>query len=257
MVVPASDADAGAADRLARELGLPLVRADWRQVADFALRLEGDRLSVVNRESRDTNGVSADFPSIPVRHGRISVSRDEPLGRAFGTRVRTIVDATAGLGHDVFLLACMGFDVTAMERSPIIAALLRNGVERAMSNGRIRKAIEGRLRIVCGDARDILASMEHAPDAIYLDPMFPDKRKKSALAKKAIRIVRAVVGDDPDANQLLAVALRTAKERVVVKRADDAPPLMPGPVASIRGNTVRYDVYHPQQAAASLSIPSD
>jgi 16S rRNA (guanine1516-N2)-methyltransferase len=136
-----------------------------------------------------------------------------------------------------------GFDVTAIERSPALAAMLRWALDRAQSDGRVRNAIEGRLRLVQGDAREILPSMKPRPDAVYLDPMFPPRRKKSALAKKSIRIVRALVGDDPDAAELLSIALAHARERVVVKRLDDAPPLMPGPIASITGTTVRYDVY--------------
>lgn len=257
MVVAATVSDVPRAALLAAELNLELAGEEWRPHANFALRVEGDRLSLVDRESKEHHGIASEFPAIPVRHGRIAVSRTEPLGRAFGPRVQSIVDATAGLGHDSFLLACMGFDVTAVERSPIIAALLRNGVERAMGDGRIRNAIEGRLGIVTGEACTVLHSAHEKPDAAYLDPMFPPKRKTSALAKKAIRMVREIVGSDDDALELLACALENVLERVVVKRLDDAPPLMPGPVASVRGKTVRYDVYHAQQAAGRLRIRRD
>jgi 16S rRNA (guanine1516-N2)-methyltransferase len=52
-----------------------------------------------------------------------------------------------------------------------------------------------------------------------------------------------VVGDDADALALLEVSRRTALERVVVKRPDDAPPLAPDPSMRIAGKLVRYDVY--------------
>lgn len=74
--------------------------------------------------------------------------------------------------------------------------------------------------------------------------MFPPKRKASALAKKSIRMVRAVVGDDEDAADLLECARRIAGQRVVVKRPTDAGPLSgPAPASAIETKLVRYDVY--------------
>ncbi len=248
--------DAADARQLAQALRLEVAGGDWRESIEFALLVDGDRLSLADRDSKDDRGMTATFPALPVRHGRISISRNEPLGRAFGPRVQSIVDATAGLGQDSFLLAAMGFDVTAIERCAIVAALLRNGIERALRDGRIRQAIDERLHAITGDARDVLAAMAEKPDAVYLDPMFPPKRKESALARKSVRIIRALVGDDPDAGELLRIAIQNARERVVVKRADDAPPLMPNPVASIRGTTVRYDVYRASSEPSSLTLES-
>lgn len=236
---------------LAARLNLPLVHD--RQDAAMILCQRDDRLVLCDSDGAGP-GVSVDFAHLPVRHGRVQVSKREPLGHAFGRDVRTIVDATAGLGQDAFLLACMGFEVTAVERSPVLFALLENGLERARNDGRLSKAIGDRLHLVHSEATEFLESLEPKPDAVYLDPMFPPKRKKSALAKKSVRVVRALVGDDPDAGALLNIALLNATRRVVVKRPDDAPPLMPRPVASHGGKTVRYDVYHPTVNARALRL---
>jgi 16S rRNA (guanine1516-N2)-methyltransferase len=85
--------------------------------------------------------------------------------------------------------------------------------------------------------------MDPRPDAVYIDPMFPPKRKTSALPPRSIRLVRVVVGDDEDAADLLQVALATAAKRVVVKRPNHAPPLLDNPVASYKGKLARFDVY--------------
>ena len=131
----------------------------------------------------------------------------EPLARAIGLKGRTlttVLDATAGLGRDAFILATLGCRVSLVERSPLIAALLRDGLARALADDNTRAAAE-RMQLHGGDAVAIMERCaEHErPDVIYLDPMYPH-RSKSALVKKEMRVVRALVGEDVDAPQLLA-----------------------------------------------------
>ena len=250
IVTARDESDLERARALAKRLSLPFVESDWESHHRLALMYdERDRLALFDPREMRTPAIVVRFDSIPIKHGRIQVSKNEPLGRAFGAKVRTILDATAGLGQDAFLLACMGFEITAIERSPVIAALFEDGLRRARADGRLREAAE-RVRMVIGDARDVMFHVEHH-DAVYLDPMFPPKRKKSALAKKPMRTLRALVGDDPDTDELFDAAVARAAQRVVVKRADDAPPLAPRPVASITGKLVRYDIYSPHAAPQS------
>jgi 16S rRNA (guanine1516-N2)-methyltransferase len=111
-----------------------------------------------------------------------------------------------------------------------------------MEDPQLRAIFEGRLILVNADAREFIQDGSRAFDSIYIDPMFPPKRKSSALAKKSIRLVRALVGDDPDAAELLNIARQTAA-RVAVKRPTHAPPLAFGSVATIKSKLVRYDIY--------------
>ena len=136
----------------------------------------------------------------------------------------------------------------AVERSPILGALVRDGLARARAEGPPEvQAIVERITLFVADARDVLTGLRgtSAPDVVYLDPMYPPK-KKAALPKKEMRICRRLVGDDPDAGELLAVARGVAQRRVAVKRPRYAPPLAPGPVMTFAGKQVRYDVYHPR-----------
>jgi 16S rRNA (guanine1516-N2)-methyltransferase len=153
-----------------------------------------------------------------------------------------VIDATAGLGRDSFLLACLGCRVTAIERSPVLAVMLRDGLERAKAAriGPLSRIID-RIELIAGDAREWLGKLP-PPDVVYLDPMYPDQ-KKSALSKKEMRICRRLVGDDEDAAQTLAAARAAALRRTVVKRHRDAPPLAPNPAVQFKGRAVRYDVY--------------
>lgn len=225
---------------LARELALPLAAAGDTGF-DLLLVLTPERLELRSRQDPRLRPVCVDFTSLDLRPYSANLSRRQPLARAFGKKTHSIVDATAGYARDALLLALMGFRVTAVERSPVVAALARDGLQRlAAQTGVI---LSERLWLVNGDARALLAAMTPRPDAIYLDPMFPPKRRKSAAVKKEMRLLRELVGNDTDAPELLALSRSVARDRVVVKRPDDAPPLAPDPDMSLKGKLVRYDVY--------------
>ncbi len=205
---------------------------------DLVLVLTSDRLELRDRRALRLKPLAVDLTGL--RHA--SLARRQPLARALGRKTRTVVDATAGLGTDASRLAALGFKVTAVERSAVVAALLRDGLERAQRDPDLARLLGGRLTVLTGDAREWLPEMSPRPDAIYLDPMFPPKRKASAATRKELAWLRVLVGTDPDAHELLAIA-RACSPRVVVKRPDDAPPLAPNPTLSFCGKLVRYDVY--------------
>ena len=159
----------------------------------------------------------------------------ELLLRAVGglkAREWSLVDMTAGLGRDAFVMASRGMRVTMLERSPVLAALLTDGLAR--------RGGTGNLSVVHGDS--LVAPIE-ATDVVYLDPMYPEG-SKSALNKLSLRVLRDLAGHDPDADGLLPRALELARRRVVVKRPKAAPHLAGRkPDHSHRGKAVRWDVY--------------
>jgi len=165
------------------------------------------------------------------------------VGLKKARRPLKIVDATAGLGQDAFVLATLGCELVLFERSPVINALLADGLARAAADERTA-LIAQRLSLKAGDAIQALAEGKAADaDVIYLDPMFPH-RDKSALVKKEMRLFREVVGADDDADGLLAAALGSGAARVVVKRPRKAPELNgPAPSTRIEGRSSRYDIY--------------
>lgn len=159
-----------------------------------------------------------------------------------GTGPTRVVDATAGLGRDAFLLASLGAEMTLIERSPEVHALLAEGLARAREAGSDFAAIVARMTLRLGDARRLLPGL--APDVVLVDPMHPP-RKGSALVKQEMRLLRKLVGADPDAFELMQAALASAGKRVVLKW-----PLRAEPMASLRrpshqivGKTTRYDVF--------------
>jgi 16S rRNA (guanine1516-N2)-methyltransferase len=207
---------------------------------------EGDPSSFVElrREGeREGRGVRCDLAAMSLRGGRAE-ARAMPIVKAVG-EARTVVDATAGLLGDAFLLAVAGFEVTAIERSALVYLLAKDGLERAERDVRLAELLGGRLKVVHADAREWLAKRAgtaEAPDAVVIDPMFPPKKKKSALPRKEMVALREAVGTDLDAAELLAAARACARQRVVLKRGDDAPELAK-PDWSIEGTTVRFDAW--------------
>jgi 16S rRNA (guanine1516-N2)-methyltransferase len=226
----------------AREVAVPagFVLARVGDEADplsfLELRRDGER--VIDREGR---GVRCDLSAISLRGGR-SEARAMPVARAMGDAGR-VVDATAGLLGDAFLLAAAGFEVIAIERSPVVHALAADGLRRAAGDARLSELLGGRLQLVLADARawlDERRGTPDAPDAVLIDPMFPPKRKSSALPRKEMAVLREVVGADVDATELLEAAQNCARKRVMLKRADDSEPLAE-PDWRVEGTTVRFD----------------
>ncbi|MBF0460926.1 MAG: class I SAM-dependent methyltransferase [Magnetococcales bacterium] len=170
----------------------------------------------------------------------------QPLARAVGLRGNRplrILDATPGLGQDALVLAALGGVVQMVERSPVVAALLADGLRRLAEGMGQTDALA--LTLVQADARRVLegwSGQEGGPDVVYLDPMYPH-RDGSALSKKEMRRLRVLVGDDGDAAELLAVALTVARQRVVVKRPRLAPVLGGQPTMAIGSKNTRFDVY--------------
>ena len=137
----------------------------------------------------------------------------------------------------------MGYEVLCIERSPVMAELLRDGFKRLAELDWMQRLNLLPPRLLIGNAIDLLTALETRPECIYLDPMFPPKRKKSALAKKLMMVLRDLLGDDQDKEQLFSAAISAAGKRVVVKSPDYAEPLDGKPNESFRGKLLRYDVY--------------
>lgn len=176
-----------------------------------------------------------DFGEIYDYHRRQNYALSkEPLARALaikGNEKKVIWDTTCGTGKDTLLIHYFGAKLTSFERSPTIYLLLKDALRRFPLE----------LSLVFADASKIPLSGER-PEVIYYDPMYPTK-KKSALPRKEMRIFKEMVGEDLDSDQFLEWALKTATERVVVKRSLEANPIKEKPTASYVGKSTRYDMY--------------
>lgn len=191
--------------------------------------------------------LSLDFLSAKAlwRYARINKAQ-EPILRAIAWKAQQplkVLDVSAGLGRDSAMMACAGALVDMCERNVILQILLAAALTELKKNN---DPLIKHLNLLKTDAityleDNVLIATKY--DVIYIDPMFPH-RQKSALVKQDLRIVRDLVGDDLDADQLLIRALATDIKRIVVKRPINAPNLAQlKPQHSIFSTTMRFDVY--------------
>ena len=132
-----------------------------------------------------------------------------------------------------------------LERNPVVAALLDDGLCRGYQDAEIGPWLRERLTLLHASSLIALADIEPRPEVVYLDPMYPH-RQKSALVKKEMRVFQSLVGADEDADGLLAPARALATKRVVVKRPDYAEPLAGiAAQAAVTTKSHRFDLYMP------------
>lgn len=237
-----------AAQSLATELHLPYSDNTSPSFA-FILAVTPDHIELRTTGPESTGAVYVDFTAGALAHRRrFGGGRGQPLARAVGLKkgaTPQVLDATAGLGRDAFVLATLGCTVHMIERSPISMALLRDGLQRAGNDAETYEIVKNRMALTFGNACSVMSSLQdHArPDVVYLDPMYPH-RTKSAQVKKEMRALQSIIGQDTDIAELLATALACARQRVVVKRPRLTPPIMgPRVNMAIESKNTRYDVY--------------
>jgi 16S rRNA (guanine1516-N2)-methyltransferase len=197
-------------------------------------------------EPSGPKGLRLDFAGGAVGYRfRRGGERGHPLVKAAGLRkdrFPVIVDATAGLGRDAFLLASAGASVTMLERSAEVHALLGDALARAAAESVELAEVVSRMTLIHGDARHLLPAL--APDVVIVDPMHPPRRN-TALVKEEMRLLSGIVGADADSDELMRIALGSARERVVLKWPLRADALLaaPKPSHQFAGKTVRYEVF--------------
>lgn len=236
------------ADALATELNLAVISSQEHNY-ELVLEVTSEGLKLQPCGKKAPGATYADFISGAVAHRRLfGGGKGQMIAKAVGIKGAikpTVLDATAGLGKDAFVLATLGCDVTLLERSPIIHALLRDGLERALDSIDVSDIVQN-MHLHHANSIEWMQEQAEAGSSyqvVYLDPMFPHN-DKSALVKKEMRVFRPIVGDDLDADQLLDAALQIAENRVVVKRPRKAPFLADRkPSLQFEGKSSRYDVY--------------
>ncbi|PBN52768.1 16S rRNA (guanine(1516)-N(2))-methyltransferase RsmJ [Escherichia coli] len=252
---------------------LSVLAARWGLEHDednlMALVLTPEHLELRKRDEPKLGGIFVDFVGGAMAHRRkFGGGRGEAVAKAVGIKgdylpdvvdataglgrdavgikgdyLPDVVDATAGLGRDAFVLASVGCRVRMLERNPVVAALLDDGLARGYADAEIGGWLQERLQLIHASSLTALTDITPRPQVVYLDPMFPHKQK-SALVKKEMRVFQSLVGPDLDADGLLEPARLLATKRVVVKRPDYAPPLAnvatPNAVVT-KGH--RFDIY--------------
>lgn len=245
------------AQQLAEDLCLPLVPDGTSHNYPLLLAVSTQRLELRQAFVNNSKPVFVDFLSRKLAYRRCHGGGCKQLiAKAVGLKNNKqlrVLDTTAGLGEDAFILATLGCEVLMLERSPIVAALLADGLQRAQQDPQcqnlkltltVTDSIDyiNKNLFIKNDKQDIL-SRNYIYEVIYIDTMYPP-RNKSALGKKSMIILRDLVGNDDDASALLTAALKCACKKVVVKRPRKAPPIADKkPNLLFVGKSCRYDIY--------------
>jgi len=216
---------------------------------DFFLRYSNQTLSLQLNTQKQALLFSIDFIGGKSNHRRLyGGGKKQPLAKACGLDKHPswqVFDATGGVGKDAFVLASLGAKLTLCEKNLIIYNLLIDALARANQDNEISE-IADRITAINGDSVEVLANLidEQKPDVIYLDPMYPH-RKKSAMIKKDMQVLQVLAGHETINNvQLFEQAIKTVRKRVVVKRPKTADTLTNhSPSYCVESVNTRYDVY--------------
>lgn len=236
------------ANQLACELG---DCAELPRTNDYVLVFESRRVKLLPHDKRH-GPIEVDFCGGANAHRRhYGGGHAQLLAKAVGITAKykpNVIDMTAGLGGDAFVLASLGCKVVMIEQNTVVHCLLYNGLERArefaMLNDPLLLKVIQNLSLIHQKAQDWFEQTRPIDcDVIYLDPMFP-KRQKSAAVKKEMAAFHAILPACDDELSLLDIAQAHAKKRTVVKRSKLAGALSgKGPSMVYKGKSSRFDVY--------------
>jgi 16S rRNA (guanine1516-N2)-methyltransferase len=227
---------------LASQIGITPIAAETYQLnADIIIFFNTNHIELIV-PAISSKAFSIDF-SFYLKHFATQNLKTHPLAQAIGLKNKnlTILDATAGFGKDTALINLLGHKVIALEQNPIVFAMLSNAAATCCAPYKVTNT-----EFIKQNSYDYLMKIAKPyPDIIYLDPMFPSKNK-SNLVKKPMQILQIILADAPNNNEaLLAIAIKKANKKVIVKRPQTA-----GPLANIepdmtitKSQSTRYDIY--------------
>lgn len=256
------------AELAASELGLPLIELshdlDTKSLAanlfdssvEHSLYFSPQGLTLIPIANVSSGVVRCEFVSGTNRHrSHYGGGNGQSIAKAVGVSGKFqphVLDVTAGLGRDAFVLASLGCKLTLLERNPIVYKLLEDGLQRAQAaadSDPQLDAIVSKMQLLQEDCMQYLDALDkdalepNQPDIIYIDPMFP-LRKKSAKVKKDMQALHKIVGTDEDSGQIIDKALSKARYRVVIKRPAHAGFLADTkPTYSLNGKSTRFDIF--------------
>ncbi|WP_240348350.1 class I SAM-dependent methyltransferase [Methylomonas sp. EFPC1] len=245
-VVYADDSVLSASQALAERLAWPLLAlpdlsAESPQACFLCYR--DGCLKLLDKQTLKKGGLIVEIDPRPGEQHSYPAPKKDLLAQAIGKKTKSLIDATTGWAQDSLALFRMGYEVQCIERSPVMAELIKDGFQRLAQKDWMKNRQLQTPTLMVGNAIELLGGLSEAPDCIYLDPMFPPKRKQTAATRKSMAILRDILGDDLDRADLFAAAWRATGKRVVVKSPDYAEPLGGKPSESYQGKLLRYDVY--------------
>ena len=131
----------------------------------------------------------------------------------------SILDCTLGMGADA-IVESFGVgetgEVIALEKNPIVAALIAHGLETSEREHPTTVAAMRRIHVICADYLDYLREQsDNSFDVVYFDPMFRHPFTESA----GIHPLRFLADPRPVSSEAIREAGRVARHCVVLKES--------------------------------------
>lgn len=209
---------------------------------DLFLLFDGDGVALSDGKQSLKGDFSRLLPRLKENNLRGEVLFKAARFKDKESNAMTVVDGTAGLGEDSFLLAASGYNVTLIERNPIVSLLLSDALRRGLKDEKTAPVC-ARMKLIEGDSEKILPELAFSPDIVLLDPMFPERRK-SSLVKKKLQLIQRLEHPCTDEKALLEAAKRAKPKKIVVKRPSKGDYLAhEKPTYSVGQGGIRYDCY--------------
>jgi 16S rRNA (guanine1516-N2)-methyltransferase len=223
------------------------VQAGLAGFGDFDFELSDSQLVLIERLGKSRIRYQIDIESFLSQIKSYPVAKDGALNRALGKQSKVIVDATAGWGGDLLRLWSQGYQLIGLEQTPLLVLFLDYAITQLDADPRLVSQKLVLPKLIQGNAINLLGDSENCAnaDAIYLDPMFPEKRKKSAASNKNMQLLKRLLVDQANDNNenLVQAALDTGCKRIVVKRPHYADPLVREPNERFSSKLIHFDVY--------------
>lgn len=238
------------ARRLAERWGLPVVRRRRKEALE---RLQGVAAQAFLVVERERVALSDGLGSIHFTEGlaRLRIKNldagagDDTYLRIAGIQPgETVLDCTLGLAQDALVAArAVGPSgrVVGLEKSLALCAVITEGLRSYEPGPR-----SGKVEAVHADAADYLrAQPPRSFDLVYFDPMF----EKPRAAQPSFELLRRHAEYAPLTSEVLALARRVARRRVVVKGSrysQDLKKLGLSPVTLTRFADIAWGIVDPE-----------
>ncbi|WP_343182522.1 class I SAM-dependent methyltransferase [Buchnera aphidicola] len=214
------------------------------QYAKFSLILQANRIELQDNTNKKEKNIWINFNYQNFQQYKKDYKRKIIKAVKIKKKKKiNILDATAGLGKDAFILFSHGYNITMIERNPILSILLEDGLKRGFKDKMIGTLIKKKMKLIYASSININQMNLQKPDVIYIDPMFPSYKQKS-LPKKNIKIIKKIVGSDLDSINLFHECMKFSVYKIVVKRPKTSSYIScHKPSYSIKTKKYRFDIY--------------
>ncbi|MGB4498408.1 MAG: class I SAM-dependent methyltransferase, partial [Methylococcaceae bacterium] len=150
-------------EALAQRLNVPLRESREQNPEAFFLTWRDNELKLLDKELLKKGGLSVDILPRNGEQRSYPAPKEGAFAQAIGRKTKTVIDTTTGWAQDSLCLFRMGYDVTCIERSRMMAELLTDGFLRLAQESWVQKLELSPPILLQGNAIELLKNLEFTP----------------------------------------------------------------------------------------------